>query len=119
MNHKIGIYLGRLGELNGENCLILLHNAPTRTFSICNWLTIGGFSSRHGICLVLVNGRIIGSDLNNLVMEADAMHTSHDFHLAHLMHLCYDGAILFFYALGLAMSVAFIAFGLELISAGF
>ena len=64
-------------------------------------------------------GRIIRSDLNNLVMETEAMHTSHDFHLAHLMHLCYDGAILFFYALGLAMSVAFIAFGLELISAGF
>jgi len=53
------------------------------------------------------------------VMEAEAMHISHDFHLAHLMHLCYDGAILFSCSLGLAMSVAFIAFGLELISSGF
>ena len=47
------------------------------------------------------------------------MHTSQDFHLAHLVHLFYDGTILFLYALGLAISVAFVAFGLELISAGF
>ena len=77
------------------------------------------FPQGHGICVVIAKGRIIRSDLHNLVMEAEAMHTSHDFHLAHLMHLCYDGAILFFYALGLASSVAFIALGLDLISTGF
>jgi len=66
--------------------------------------------------VVTVKGRIIRSDLNNLVMETEAMHTSHDFHMAHFMRLCYDGSILLFYALGLAISVALIAYVLEIIS---
>jgi len=44
------------------------------------------------------------------------MQTSHNFDMAHFMRLCYDGSILLFYALGLAISVALIAYVLEIIS---
>lgn len=44
------------------------------------------------------------------------MHTSHSFHVAHFMRLCQEGSILFFYVLGLVMTVALGAYGLEILS---
>jgi hypothetical protein len=44
------------------------------------------------------------------------MQTSSKFHTAHFMRLCYEGSILFFYMLGLVLSVAFGAYGLEILS---
>ena len=55
-------------------------------------------------------------DVCNLLTEAKTMQTSHNFEMAHFMRLCYDGSILLFYALGLAISVALIAYVLEIIS---
>jgi hypothetical protein len=55
-------------------------------------------------------------DVRDLLMGAETMQTSHNLHLAQFMRLCYDGSILLFYALGLAMSVALIAYVLETIA---
>ncbi len=44
------------------------------------------------------------------------MQTSHNLQMAQFMRLCYDGSILLFYALGLAMGVALIAYMLETIA---
>ena len=44
------------------------------------------------------------------------MHPIHNFHVAHFMRLFQEGSILFFYVLALVMTVAFGAYGLELLS---
>jgi len=44
------------------------------------------------------------------------MQTSHESHTAHFMRLFYEGSILFFYVLGLVMSVVLGAYVLEMLS---
>ncbi len=44
------------------------------------------------------------------------MQTSHKFYTAHFMRLFYEGSILFFYVLGLVITVALGAHGLEMLS---
>ena len=55
-------------------------------------------------------------DVRDLPMGAETMQTSHNLHLTQFMRLCYDGSILLFYALGLAMGVALVAYVLETIA---
>jgi len=43
------------------------------------------------------------------------MQTSDKFHTAQFMRLCYEGSILFFYMLGLVLTVVLSAYGLEII----
>ena len=44
------------------------------------------------------------------------MQTSHKFHTVKFMRLLYEGSLLFFYVLGLVMTVALSAYGLEILS---
>jgi len=44
------------------------------------------------------------------------MQTSDKFHTAQFMRLCYEGSILLFYVLGLVLTVALGAYGLEILS---
>ena len=54
--------------------------------------------------------------MSNLVLEAETMQTSHKSHSEHFMRFYYDLSILFAYVLGLAMTVALGAYGLEILS---
>ena len=51
-----------------------------------------------------------------MVVEAETMHTIHNFHVAHFMRLFQEGSILFFYVLALVVAVALGAYGLEVLS---
>lgn len=44
------------------------------------------------------------------------MQTSDKFHTAQIMRLCYEGSILFFYILGLVMTVVLGAYLLQILS---
>jgi len=44
------------------------------------------------------------------------MQTSDKFHTAHFIRLCYEGSILFFYILGLVLTVALGAYVLDILS---
>ena len=44
------------------------------------------------------------------------MQTSSKFHTAQFMRLCYEGSILFFFVLGLVLTVVLSAYGLEILS---
>jgi len=52
--------------------------------------------------------------MSNLVLEAETMQTTSKSHPVHFLQFFYDLTILFSYVLGLAMTVALGAYGLEL-----
>ena len=47
------------------------------------------------------------------------MQMSYKFPTAHFMRLCYEGSILFFFVLGLVLTVVLSAYGLEILSSSF
>ncbi len=54
-------------------------------------------------------------NVSNLAIEVETMQTSHKFHTANFIRFFYDGSILFLYVLALVITVAFGAYGLELL----
>ena len=57
-----------------------------------------------------------GYGLSDLDKEVDTMQTSNKFHAAQFLRLCYEGSILFFFVLGLVLTVVLAAYGLEVLS---